>query len=361
LPATPAQLRLDLNGKGTAFQNRLGDFANVLKGTGTSFLALFNQVSGFSTAEFDSQPFDLTQFGDRAIIVTEDVARILTGQFTAISTRSGDVDQQLTAAATAASSADQVQAIQAAAKKLLGDDFQIVPEFTLSPQQGGEWANALGSFNNGKLLDYLKNDQKIDFPVDEWLYGVARVRPMLHSWESALMFDAAFGIKPPELKPIQLPFVADDPWLALKFPDDHVIDSDRLLYTCAYTVDFDPNARQCGLLLDEWTEVIPVTTRDTAITFNYNRPDNEPPQSMLLVTSPSVTGTWSWDDLVAALVETLALAKKRAVEPSFLDPTVYSRFLPATVTASTSYAITISTALTAANGVFNAIQGGRNA
>ena len=184
---------------------------------------------------------------------------------------------------------------------------------------------------------------------------------MMHSWESALMFDAAFGITPPQLIPIQLPFVADDPWLALKFPDDHVIDSDRLLYTCAYAVAFDPNARQCGLLLDEWTEVIPVTQRDTAITFNYNRPDNEPPQSMLLVTSPSVTGTWQWDDLVAALVETLALAKKRAVEPSFLDPTVYSRFLPATVTASTSYAITISTALTAANGVFNAIEGGSNA
>ena len=48
-----------------------------------------------------------------------------------------------------------------------------------------------GTNNSGKLLNYLKNDQKIDFPVDEWLYGAARVRPMLHSWESALMFDAA--------------------------------------------------------------------------------------------------------------------------------------------------------------------------
>jgi len=120
-------------------------------------------------------------------------------------------------------------------------------------------------------------------------------------------------------------------------------------------------SRQCGLLLDEWTEVIPSPTRDTAVAFNYNRPDNEPPQAMLLVTSASNTGQWTWPDIVDALVETLALAKKRAVEPAFLEPTVYSRFLPATVTASTSYAITISTALTAANGVIEVIERGRNA
>jgi hypothetical protein len=36
------------------------------------------------------------------------------------------------------------------------------------------------------------------------------------------------------------------------------------------------------LLIDEWTEAIPTTKRDTAVTFNYNRPDNEPPQTLLL-------------------------------------------------------------------------------
>jgi hypothetical protein len=111
------------------------------------------------------------------------------------------------------------------------------------------------------------------------------------------------------------------------------------------------------MLVDEWTEVIPATVRDTAITFNYARPDNEPPQAMVLVTSPTTTGSWQWDDLVAALNETLDLAKKRAVEPVFLDPTAYSRFLPATVTAMTTYGITIATALIAANGAMEALEG----
>jgi hypothetical protein len=359
LLATPALVRLALNGKGTAFKNRLTDFTTVLESPATLFVTLFNKVAGFTTAEFDSQPFDISHFGDRAIIVTEDVVRILTGQSSGVVARVKNVEAQLTIAASASSSADQAQAVQAAAKGLLGDDFQIAPEFTVSASQGGEWANAFTA-SAGSLLDYLKTTLKIDFPVDEWMYGAARVRPLLHSWETALMLETAFGITPPALTPIQLPFAANDSWLALQYPDDYKIDSDRLLYTCAYSAPFNPNARQCGLLLDEWTEVIPVAERDTAITFNYQRPDNEPPQTMLLVTPASSTGTWQWADLVDALVETLQLAKKRAVEPSSLDPTVYSRFLPATVTASTSYAITISTALTAANGVFE-LQGAKNA
>jgi len=67
------------------------------------------------------------------------------------------------------------------------------------------------------------------------------------------------------------------------------------------------------------------------------------------------------DDLVGALNETLDLAKKRAVEPAFLDPTVYSRFLPATITATTTYGIAIATALTAANGVMQTLQRTSNA
>jgi len=293
--------------------------------------------------------------------VTEDVARILGGLSGAIATRAKQTDDQLTIAAAATSDADRVQAVQTAAKRLLGDDFQIVPEFTVPAAQGAEWANALAASNGGELFAYLKGAPHVDFPVDEWLYGVARVRPTAHSWEAATMLGTAFGLVSQDLTPIQLPFAANDSWLAMPYPDDYAIDSERLLYTCIYSEAFNPNAHQCGLLLDEWTEVIPSPTRDTAIAFNYNRPDNEPPQAMLLVTSASSSGEWTWPDIVDALVETLALAKKRAVEPAFLDPTVYSRFLPATVTASTSYAITISTALTAANGVFDLIEGGRNA
>jgi hypothetical protein len=357
LPATPLLLRSALPAKATAMQTRLAQFQAIQSGAGTSFASLFASISGLSTAEFDSQPFDISSIGDDAITVTEDISRILTGQLSVANARITAVNAQLTTAASAASPADQVSALTAAAKALLGDDFQIIPEFAVSAAQGSEWANAVNASNSGDMFTYLKTTLQIDFPVDEWFYGAARVRQPLRYWESALMLASAFGLTPPALTPIQLPFATGAPWLALQFPDTYTIDSDRLLYTCLYSQPFNPATRQCGVLVDEWAEVIPATKRDTGITFNYHRPDNEPPQSILLVTSASNTGAWQWDDLVGALNETLDLAKKRAVEPAFLDPTAYSRFLPATVTASTSYGITIATALTVANGAMTILQG----
>ena len=361
LPATPALLRAALPAKAAAFQGRLAQFQALQDSSAASFAGLYASVGALSTAEFDSQPFDVSPIGDSAITVTQDISRALASQLAVATTRVAAVNGQLTTAASAASPADQVSALTAAGKALLGDDFQIIPEFTVSAAQGSEWANALGATASGAPFSYVTTTLHVDFPVDEWFYGAARVRPALRNWESALMLASAFGLTTPSLTPIQLPFDATAPWVALPYPESYTIDSDRLLYTCVYSQPFDPAGRQCGVLVDQWTEVIPAASRDTGITFNYARPDNEPPQAMLLVTSPSAPGAWQWDDLVAALNETLDLAKKRAVEPAFLDPTVYSRFLPATVTASTSYGITIATALTAANGVFKIMDGENHA
>ena len=168
------------------------------------------------------------------------------------------------------------------------------------------------------------------------------------------MLTAAFGTGVPAITPIQFPYESDGSWLGLQYPATYVLDSDRLLYTAQYVQPFDKTARQCGLLIDEWTEVIPATTRNTGLTFNYDRPNNEAPQSLLLVTPASATGSWVWDDLLGALNETLDLAKKRAVEPVQLDSTPYTCFLPATVTAVTTYGISITTALATANGLFRA-------
>ena len=96
----------------------------------------------------------------------------------------------------------------------------------------------------------------------------------------------------------------------------------------------------------------PGTTRDTGLTFHFDRPDNEPPQAMLLVTPATADGAWQWDDLVDALNETLDLAKKRAVEPAQLDATPI-RALPAGHDHGRRrcYGISIATALAATNGV----------
>ena len=132
-------------------------------------------------------------------------------------------------------------------------------------------------------------------------------------------------------------------------PTPRTLTGDRLLYTAHYDAPFDPGAQQCALLLDEWTEIIPSTTATTAIAAHYDRPGTQPPQAMLLVAPPARTGTWSWDDLVAAVGETLDLVRIRAVEPGQLDGTSYAQLLPATVLSAAARAITLTTDLAVNN------------
>jgi hypothetical protein len=87
-----------------------------------------------------------------------------------------------------------------------------------------------------------------------------------------------------------------------------------------------------GLLVDEWTEVVPTRRETTGIAMHVNRPNAVAPQALLLAVSPKQTGHWAWSDLVAILHDTLARAKLRAVEPEHIGYP-YFQLLPPIVTA----------------------------
>jgi hypothetical protein len=240
-----------------------------------------------------------------------------------------------------------------AARALFGADFLLIPEFGLDADAAAELANAWN--DRDTLLTYLRDPkpagQDRDYPVDDWLHGLARVREKLGAWENAVMLVGAFGTAEPALAPMQLPYRPDDRWLALPFPEATNLEGERLLYTAHHTVPLDPGARQCGLLLDEWTEVIPSRQETTGITFHYDRPNSEPPQVLLLAVSPALKGRWRWNDLVDTLRETMDEAKLRAVEPAHVDASAYGRFLPAAIMAATRHPITIGLNLAVNNQV----------
>lgn len=351
LPALPATMRGALDGKKHAFVVKRDAFAAAVSVNYPSFVAALDAVQALLPASaFDATPFDLTSFGDRAVALAQQLFTSLNGLGKAIDERRAVTQVQLAAHDAAASAAAQVQALQAGGRALLGEAFMLLPEFTLDASQGNEWENTL----NAPLLDHLTATAGVERPVDEWLAGAARARPIPHAWEAAGALADTLGTTAPELLPAQFPYVAGEPWLAMQFPSDKRPDSDRLLYTAHYTVPFDKTAHQCGLLLDEWTEVIPGLTKDTGIAFNFARPDNEPPQALLVVTPATGDRVWHWEDVTGALNETLDLAKKRALEPAQIDQTAYARFLPATIMAVTLYGISITTALAAANRVLRA-------
>ncbi len=168
----------------------------------------------------------------------------------------------------------------------------------------------------------------------------------------------ALRVTEPALNALQLPVIPGDAWVGLDFKAGQALDTERLLYAAHFASPFDKTGRQCGLLLDEWTEIIPGDSVDTGITFHYDRPNSEAPQAMLLVTPAQFRGAWQWDDLVDALNETLDLAKRRAIEPRHIDAMPYAPFLPAAVMASQARELTIAANLALNNNVILASQEG---
>jgi hypothetical protein len=352
-PTTAAALRLSLNGVRNTFVTRSDAFSTLLSTAPNTFAgALAALTALLPVTDIDRAPFDVTALGDSAVTFVADLYRCLSAVQTAAAARSTATQQQLNSFDSAPTSDAQIDALEAAAKALLGPDFSIVPEFQLPPGAADDWANAVAESTGGALLNYLTTTLDIDFPVNEWLIGVARVRPMMKAWETlTALVDALRGpADVPELLAMQLPVEVNAPWVAMAFPSAYVLDSDHLCYTACYSTPFDKTASQCALLIDEWTEAIPATSLDTGMSFNYDRPNNEAPQSILVVTPATGTGSWQWDDVLAALNETLDLAKIRTVDPTAVDATPYAMLVPATIVAATMYGISISTSLDAANG-----------
>jgi hypothetical protein len=347
VPVTSTAYRVALNSKRTDFDNKRDDLRRLVDDARpTLALLLADAQAELPLTDFDLDPLDFS--ADEA-----EIARFRAGLVEAATRLKDDTLKRIARVDAllvqhgAAGAASRVKLLQEAAKILFGDDFQMIPHITLPPAAADELGNAWQHSITGSLTRYLTDPAPAgvgrDFPVDDWLHGVARVRDKMHPWENAILLGEAFpGAQPPELTPLQLPYGPDEPWLAPEIPDGYMIDSDRLLYTAHFAEPFDKTQPICGLLIDEWTEVIPGTEETSGIAFHFDRPNSEPPQTWLLALPAVRDGAWSWDELLVAVNDALDSAKIRAVEPVHIDSTAYSTFLPATVSAYTFPEISIS-------------------
>lgn len=337
-----------MTNKKNAFDNAFNEVINfnISVPNPTTFTDLFTQFK-FLLPTINSINLGETSLEEedkRVLPFLEDLYSQMKGIDATITLRTKAADGFITLANTSAGE-KKVTALKDAIKSLLGDDFCIIPHFSISTKQGDEWNNAYN--HKTKLLDYAESKGS-DFPIDDWLYGMARVRPKMNDFENMIQLTEAFDTSIiPELYPIQLPYNDKESWLAIDFPTDpRVFDitksGDHLLYTAHYATVFSKTEVQCGLLIDEWTEVIPTKEETAGLTFHYDRPNNEPPQTLLLVTPSVIDKVWHWNDLVNALKETFAMAKRRAVIPRNIEPTALARFLPATMAPVTGNGISIT-------------------
>jgi hypothetical protein len=216
---------------------------------------------------------------------------------------------------------NKIQKLVQGGKALMGDEFNILPAFKYQNEDDIQKSNE----DRATLFKYATDQLKMKFVADEWLQNVSHVHPKLERWEYIRTLYETFNNDILELKPIQLPYRANDSWLAVEFPSEYEpgVPFNIIHDTLSLTVHAAPacftDTLQSGLLIDDWTETIPVKEEITGITFNYNQPNAMAPQCLLLAVPSQETGHWSWDELVGILNDTLLRAKLRAVEPDMLD------------------------------------------
>ncbi|WP_419695428.1 hypothetical protein ACN2CC_02175 [Mesorhizobium muleiense] len=357
VPATPAAYLAAIAVRRAAFASRFAQLGDLAQSSRTTLSGLYADAAALWPLE-DFRPGqpDLSVSREAIVHATEEMQQLISQLSAAIAGRVKRAAEALAAYAAAAAPAESVMALETVGRALFGEAFRLIPRFRLSVTRSTELANALAASRSGTTVSHLtaptdSSIPPIAFPVDTWLHGVARIREKMHACEETMILAAALGGGEPALDAMQLPFAPNDHWLGLSFPPDRPSTRDELLYTAIFATPFDGSKPQCGLLLDEWSEMIPGNTAQTGITFHHDRPNTEAPQTMLLVTPSNHHAAWTWEDLVDALGETLDLAKLRAVEPVQVDASPLAPFLPATVMAVQVSQLTIAANLAINNAV----------
>ncbi len=320
-----------------SFNNKLLTINNIVNHLSTDITPLYNDAKAVgSLANFTSEDIDFAGIQTQLIIFANTIYAQALALQKSLAATMVKVGVLFTEIPTLTNPQKQLDKTQEITKLLFSDAFKIIPTFTLPAFTASEFQNAFN--NKNKLLEHLTRlqpdgTQLSEFPQEDWLYGVARVREKMQHLERIVMMADAFKANEPVLHPLQLPFDANESWLAMEYPEDFTINTDKLLYTAHFVASYTAADELGGLLIDEWTEVIPDKEEDIGIAFHYDKPNSEPVQALLLALSPKATGNWQWNDLLNVVNETLEMAKKRAIEPTHIDTLDYNKFLPAVVAA----------------------------
>ena len=105
--------------------------------------------------------------------------------------------------------------------------------------------------------------------ADKWAHKAARVRPGLERWRRMRLFANAVGAPPVTWDVVQLPYSPSAPWCALPFPKDGGPPSGTVSIAVHRPSKTPPAQKWAGLLIEEWSELIPSPVQQTGIAFHY--------------------------------------------------------------------------------------------
>jgi len=241
----------------------------------------------------------------------------------------------------------QVNACVSVITTILGTGFKAIPYFFFDYytgiKSGSGGVDALLTTPINTSTGIMRNHATdFTFDMDNWLYGLARVQNKVADIETIRLLaddDNSYPLK--DIRPVQFPYipassspvVEEDYWYGLSYPSTYTPSSDKLSVAIfnygqlsSVITSTSPGYTSyniyCGLMLEEWNELIPFNEETTGIAFNHDQPRAKPPQNLLLAVNPQVmqttdTGvkTWRMEDLLYTMLDTMDMAKIRMVEP----------------------------------------------
>ncbi len=231
---------------------------------------------------------------------------------------------------------DRVNLLIEAGQALFGEDFLVIPRFRYT----NPTAVAQSFEDEAQLLDHVCQLEQTTpgLAMEAWIQSVCRVRESVGRLERTRMLTEAISEFDMPFQPVQTPFREGDSWLAVVFPETYQPTGepfgplpDAVSLAVHGNSAAKTNQLQCGILIDEWTETIPVAEETTGIAFHYDQPNATAPNTLLLAVEPTGSDNWSWETLQGILDDTFRRAKSRAVESKHVieDP-VLGTLLPMT-------------------------------
>jgi len=207
-------------------------------------------------------------------------------------------------------------------RAVFGPAFVALPRFSCG--NGADIAQSLAD-RSGLLGDD-------PFAAYTWFQRMERVRAPLTQLGFAVR--GAELLRHPErlqLDVAQLPHRPGQRWIGLEIPPGSTVTEGCLSLVLQGAAGIDFTQAIAGLLVDEWVEMLPSRNETTAIAFQFDPPDSCAPQALLLAVPPAPGQDWTLGSLNQVLLETLDLARLRAVDPASLG--AIAQYLPATYLA----------------------------
>jgi hypothetical protein len=217
-------------------------------------------------------------------------------------------------APTAGQAADWLAGVATALRKATGDWLTPAPT---DKSLSASWTALPGS---------IPTTGGNDDAVADWIRQHAAVCPGVAAVSDLLALTGACGsAQPPDWLLRQQPgdSSATGTWIGTAHPGNR----SATALTCLRIGADTPDANRVLLVVDQWTETVPIAPRqpetgtapavphqEAALALRYDSPDSRPPQALLLVTPPDPTRGWCAEDLYTAVEETLWWSMARPID-----------------------------------------------